>query len=593
MQTLSRIAITALWISTSALILRAQVPLSEQVVVTAHATPVPFKSLARTARVISREQIENLPIQSVADLVRYAASVEVLARGPYGTQSDFSIRGSTFEQVLIMVDGVRLNNPQTGHHNGDIPVALHDVDRVEVLYGPGSSLHGADAMAGAINIVTRENDSRTEVQLSGGQYGLATASGSIHIPTGPLRRISAWGERSSGFTSDRDFRHLGFRVDGGFGETRFQFAHLDKDFGAKGFYGPSPSREWTTHTMASVNSPLLHGEKWDLEARAAYRTHGDHFLWDVNRPGFAENFHRDHSVEGGAVLDWRLADKSRLTLGGNAGGDWIDSSNLGTHRYGRYALSVELEQKLQDRVVLYPGIRYDRYSNFGGAWSPSLSGLVWLSPTWKLRSSIGESFRIPTFTERYYQDPNHRAESDLKPERALGIEAGVDWLPSAQWSAFFTAFSRDERDAIDWVRVSDSERWRTANIRQVQTDGLEIGIRRSFDDASQIELQYTYLDAQLEAEELLTKYVSRFPRHSFSAATLFALPLKIRIGHGLAYKRRLDGSSYWVADLRASHQFSERVRVFGEISNYLGTEYQEIPGVDMPPRWLRLGLEFR
>lgn len=571
-----------------------QSPLDEQVTVTAHASPVPFKSLARTVEVITREQIEYLPVETVADLIRYAASVEVQSRGPFGIQTDFSIRGSTFDQVLVLIDGHRLNDPQTGHHNGDIPVALEDVERVEILYGSGSSLHGADAVGGVINVVTRRSGLRTRGEFSVGQYGLVTGSGRIDLTdTGVLQCLSLWGNRSSGFSFDRDFQTLGIRLQGRLGSSGgFQLAHLDKRFGANGFYGPSPSREWTSQTLLAAESPIASGEGWTLSTRASFRTHRDHFLWDIERPGFAENFHRDYSVDADMGLDWRVAGATRVNLGGTAGGDWIDSNNLGIHRYSRYGLYGEVEQRLGSRVLLYPGLRYDGSSSFSGSWSPSVSGLIWLTPALKLRSSIGESFRIPTFTERFYSDPNHQADPTLEPERALGFEVGLDWLPSVRWLAGLGAFSRHQRDAIDWVRSDAAERWHTANIRKLQSDGLEASLRRRLSNFIWIGLQYTFLNVRADELDLQSKYVLQYARHSLATTAAFPLPFGLVAGHHLSYRRRRDGSDYWVADLRLTRPIGPHTRLYAEATNYLNSAYQEIPGVDMPRRWFSLGLEF-
>lgn len=571
-----------------------QVPLDEQVTVTAQAVPVPFRNLARTVDVITREQIAYLPVSDVSDLIRYASSVDVQSRGPFGIQSDFSIRGSTFDQVLVLVDGQRLNDPQTGHHNGDIPVALEDVERVEILYGSGSSLHGSDAVGGVINIVTRKSDLPNSAGFSTGQYGLLTGFGRVDLSrTGMLQSLSMWGDRSSGFEFDRDFRTVGVRLLGRLGaEGSFQVSHLDKDFGADGFYGPSPSREWTSQTLVAAESPVASGESWTLSTTASFRTHRDHFLWDMARPGFAENFHRDHSLDAGMGLDWNVRGSTRLSVGGTAGGDWIDSNNLGSHRYSRYGLYTEVEQRLGNRMLLYPGLRYDGSSAFVGAWSPSMSGLVWLTPAIKLRASAGEAFRIPTFTERFYSDPNHQADPGLQPERSFSYEAGLDWVPSARWLVGLTAFSRHQRDAIDWVRPDASERWHTANIRELQTGGAEVSIRRRITAFTWVGLEYTYLDVQADELDLQSKYILQYARHSMTAATTFMLPLGLRLGHRLSYRRRRDGSDYWVADARLSRRVSHRLRLFADVTNYLDRPYQEIPGVDMPPRWLRLGVEF-
>jgi outer membrane cobalamin receptor len=581
-------------LSLSGLSAIGQAPPDEQVTVTAHAFPVPFKSLARTVEVITREQIEALPVETVADLIGYAASVEVESRGPFGVQTDFSIRGATFDQVLILIDGHRLNDPQTGHHNGDIPVALEDVERVEILYGSGSSLHGADAVGGVINIVTRRSERRTRGEFSVGQYGLMTGYAGVDLSdTGILESLSLWGNRSSGFAFDRDFRTLGIRLQGRLGSSgRFQLSHLDKRFGAAGFYGPSPSREWTRQTLLALESPVASGEGWTLSTRASFRAHRDHFLWDVERPGYAENFHRDHSMDAGLGLDWRVAGATRLNLGATAGGDWIDSNNLGKHRYSRYGVYGEIEQGLGSRVLLYPGLRYDGSDSFSGSWSPSVSGLVWLTPALKLRSYVGESFRIPTFTERFYSDPNHQADPSLQPERALGFEVGLDWLPSPRWRGGLGVFSRHQRDAIDWIRSDAAERWRTANIRRLQSEGLEASLQRRVTSFAWVGVQYTYLNVRADELELQSKYVSQYARHSLTTTAAFPLLLGLKVGHHLSYRRRRDGSGYWVADLRLTRPVSGSVRLHAEVTNYLNSVYQEIPGVDMPRRWFSVGLEF-
>ena len=123
-------------------------PVAETVVVTGGALPIAFRELPRTVRVVTRDEIANLPVGTVTDLIRLVASADVRARGPRGIQADFSVRGAGFGQVLVLVDGVRVNNAQTGHHNSDLPVTLDDIERVEILLGPGSSAFGADAFGG-------------------------------------------------------------------------------------------------------------------------------------------------------------------------------------------------------------------------------------------------------------------------------------------------------------------------------------------------------------------------------------------------------------------------------------------------------------
>jgi len=179
-----------------------QPPVRETVIVTGHASPEPFRNLSRAVSVLTREQIARLPVRSIAEALQYLASVDVQSRGAMGVQADFSVRGAAFGRTLVLVNGVRINDAQSGHHNGDIPVPLDEVERIEVLYGPGSSLYGADAFGGTINIITRRPDrQRRQFSLSAGQFGFVdgaaalsvagqrAAQGAMHSP--------AWSESSS------------------------------------------------------------------------------------------------------------------------------------------------------------------------------------------------------------------------------------------------------------------------------------------------------------------------------------------------------------------------------------------------------------
>jgi vitamin B12 transporter len=169
----------------------AQDPVRETVVVTAAATPIPFGSVTRTLTVITREQIAELPVHSVADILRLASSVDVRARGERGAQTDFAVRGAHFGQMLMLVDGVRLNDPQSGHHNGDVPVPLDAIERIEILHGAGSSLFGADAFGGTINVITRRDARPASFTIEAGSFGLVAGRGQAAFGRGGVRAWAA------------------------------------------------------------------------------------------------------------------------------------------------------------------------------------------------------------------------------------------------------------------------------------------------------------------------------------------------------------------------------------------------------------------
>lgn len=564
---------------------------NETVVVTANASPVPFENLSRTVEVFDGEDIQALPIRTIADVLKHAASVDVRSRSPYGMQADLSIRGSAYSQVLVLVDGLPINNAQTGHHNSDFPVQLQDVDRIEVLLGSGSSIYGADALGGTINIITRHPVERLNGSIAIGQYGLVDGAFATFFEKGNFKQsVSASGSRSSGFQPGRDFNTVAVssRITLG-GHSTFFVSHLDKEFGADGFYGPAPSREWTNQTLISAERSFENKTGNRTVIKGFYRTHGDRFLYDTERPDPFENRHRTHAAGMQLKAEYRLGDTGLMTLGGGAGGDWIVSSNMGDHSFARTSLFGEFQWTPGRSAALYPGLRFDYYSNFGTSVNPSLSGSWWVLPRLRLRSSIGRAFRIPTFTELYYRDPNNEADPDLKPESAWSADVGAEYIPSDSWVAFLTAFARRERNVIDWIRSSPSEKWRTSNIRKLRTAGFEAGLEHSFSPQILLRTQYSYISTNTDTLDSESKYVLDFARHTWTQSVSLPLPFNMDYKQTLSYRRRSDGRSYWLMDGCLEKGFSGFI-VALDYKNLLDTQYQEIRGVDMPGRWFIVSL---
>jgi iron complex outermembrane receptor protein len=572
--------------------IHAQDPVRETVVVTGHAAPEPFKNLSRAVVVITQAQIRRLPVRSVAEVLAYLSSIDVQSRGAHGVQSDFSIRGAAFGRTLVLVNGVRINDAQSGHHNSDIPALLDDVDRIEVLYGSGSSLYGADAFGGTINVITRSPQKlRRQFSASTGQFGFVDAGAALDVVRSSVAEaISISASRSSGFMPARDFETLAVSSRTGLGErASLLVSHLRKDFGANGFYGPAPSHERTNQTFVVWEQRLRDIAAWQASQQTSYRTHGDWFLYDPRTSGAVANRHRTHAVESTLKLQRVLSERGRLHLGGTAGAEWIRSNNLGDHAFARGSVFAELQRRVGTRTLIYPGLRLDGYSNFGASLSPSLSIGSWVSPRVKARAAIGRAFRSPTFTELYYRDPNNEGTPTLKPEHAWEAEAGADWLMPRGLQATGSVFFRREQNVIDWIRQSVSERWRTTNIRRIDARGFELGVSHLTEQGGLVRLDYAYLDADAGAVDFLSKYVLDYARHTVTLSSSLPLPASMAIGHRLAYKQRLGRGGYWVADGRVSRRIGS-ADLFVEVSNLLDTDYQEISGVDVPGRWVKAGV---
>ena len=566
----------------------AQDPLRETVVVTAAATPIAFGSVTRTLTVITREQIAQLPVHTVADILRLAASVDVRARGERGVQTDFAVRGAHFGQMLMLVDGVRLNDPQSGHHNGDVPVPLDAIERIEVLHGAGSSLFGADAFGGTINVITRRDARPGSVTLQAGSFGLVAGRGQVAFGRGPLRHVlAASADRSDGFMFERDYTTAGFSSRTSIGRRSGLFvSYLWKDFGANGFYGNAPSHEWTNQALVALDHRLGQHAGWELTGDASYRTHGDHFLFNVNRPGVAENRHRTHAVLGSVKASRRFLETTTVTAGMEGGGDWIRSSNLGDHTNARVSAFGEWRRALTPRTEVEASVRIDRYTEFGTAWSPG-AGIGWYpSRRVRLRASAARAFRVPTFTERFYEDPANWARPDVHAESAWAGDAGADLFLASGLTASATVFGRLENDVIDWLRPTSADRWRTYNIRDVDTVGLELMVRRLLPSGLFVQAGYTGIDVRATAVTQLSKYVLDYAPHTVTAAAVIPLPGEVRLAPRVEYKHRTRSAGvadYTLLDARLGRRFGV-IELFVEGTNLLNHSYEEIALVPMPGR---------
>jgi len=561
-------------------------------VVTAAATPVELGSTTRSITVITREQIAAMPIRSVPELLRLVSSVDVRSRGERGTQVDFNVRGGSFGQVLVLVDGVRLNDTQTGHHNGDIPVPISSVERIEVLQGGGASLFGADAFAGAINVITRR-EVAPFASLEVGSFDLVAAR--AHATVGPSGRrvvLAASADRSSGFMTERQFATGAFSATTRFG-TRgsIGLSHVLKDFGANGFYGNAPSHEWTQQTLAHAAGTLGAWHRWALQGVASYRTHGDHFIFDVRRPSLSESRHRSHAILGTLKATRPLGNRGSMTVGAEGAGDWLRSSNLGSRSLARMSGFVEARLAVSPAVQVDGSVRVDGYDEFGRSASPGAGVSWWLVPTVRVRGSAGRAFRVPTFTERYYRDPANQARDAVGPERSWNADGGVDLLAGG-FVVQAGAFLRRDHDVIDWLRPTPADVWRTYNVHRVRARGAELSIRRNWTRGF-IHVGYTRtsvatstLSTLCGAPACLSKYVLDYAPHVLVGSALVRVPGDVRLAPRFEYKHRQRNQAFsgsTVVDLRISRSFGGyELRLEG--TNLGNVAYQEVAGVAMPGR---------
>lgn len=563
----------------------------DSIVVTGTFSPVTEEDNSRSVTSIPVDDATP-PYPSPVDYLRDDASIDLQQRGIDGIQADLSVRGSSFGQTLVLVDGLRINDSQTGHHNLDLPLSVEAISRIEVLNGSGSTVYGSDAVGGVVNFIT-ERPAALEFRLRAGfgNFGTNEQNALATISTGGFsEQISASRVGSTGFAADRDFRSSAITSETWHGSRwglgRFMIASSDRPFGADQFYGPFPSWERTKAWLFGLNQSIGSATTVSL----GYRRHTDQFVLFRDHPEIYENNHISGSWEFAIRRKSDLRKAMSFSYGTEFDGDAIESNNLGSHGRNRTAGYLNFDLRYFHRISASAGVREELFSGGHIESSPAFSGAFWARPTLKFISSFSTAFRLPSYTDLYYQDPANIGNPFLKPERAWNIDAGAQWKPKQWISLTSTLFRRSDQNDIDYVKSTEADPWRAMNVQAITFQGLESSAQLSMRSQT-FNMSYTVMTASQQQSALLSKYVFNYPNHSAALVwhgqfrNMFALRSRLNV------VQRFQHVAYSLWDAGACIT-SGRLRPYVELSNIVGSHYQEIPGVDMPGRSFVAGLEF-
>lgn len=567
-------------------------PRKETIVVTGAFTPIP---LEESDRAVDSLNVAASPLlhNTFTDYLKLLPSLDLRQRGQNGIQGDLSIRGGTFGQTLILLDGVRMNDAQSGHHNLDLPIPMEALESIEVLRGAGSTLYGADAVGGVVNFRTKRPEV-SEIRLRGGLGNFGTNQQRItaSLVKGILsQQFAVSRDFSTGFLPNRDYRNALIssvtHLETNLGVTRVTLAGFDRPFGAQGFYGNYNSWERTKGWIAMASQDL----GANTNASFSYRRHTDLFVLYRDRPQVYTNHHISETWLASLRRSEELGANGRLHYGFESLRDGVESTNLGIHSRNRQSVYLNYDLRAAGRFSLTAGTRYELFDTWTGQLSPTLSAGYWISSHAKLRASVSRAYRAPSFTDLYYHDPANVGSPDLRPERAVGYEAGLDWNAGNGIDGEVTVFQRRERDGIDFVRASSADIWRARNFQRLRFTGIETAARWRYRPRTSVDIAYTGLHGAQDAlGGLQSRYAFNYPVHqavaSWQTVTRGEFAVRTRIG----VTKRLGRDSYAVWDLNLAH-YGNRIRPFVQLSNLSDAAYEEIPGVPLPGRGILGGVE--
>jgi iron complex outermembrane receptor protein len=588
-------------------------PLTPTLEVVGSRVPVALPGVVRGVDLLDAADLSRLPGRSVAEQLQAVPAVVTGQRQQYGVQSDLSIRGSTFDQVQVLLDGFDVADPQTGHHLMNLPLGVHDVGRLEVLPGHGSALYGSGAFGGTVNVVAKRPADRSggELGVLGGGNGTWSGWGSLDLvgrggDTGA--RVSAERFKTAGYDFVRDD---GTPVTGGNdadtwtatgrfvaasakGESDLFVGYGSRAFGAYDFYAPYPSWERTRNFTATARVNRRLGERLTVEPRLSFRRHEDRFVLIRSNPDAYTNDHVTRRVAGELRTLVELGRGHGLAVGAEGVYEDIASRGvrggqgaaaLGDHLRRRVSVSAELDRHGAP-LRWQLGGRLDARSSL----APHASGTAALSydvhGPWTVRTSLGSIHRVPTFTDLYYEDPANRGNPDLKPEKGWAWDAGIE-MAQDRWRGSVVYFERHETDLIDWARAAGATLWQVLNVADGRARGVETRLAWEAPRGHRVTAGWAWL----ERETSLTpgyeaKYALLAPRHNLTAAGTVVLPAGLAATVAVRYLERNDGPDDFrvaaVLDARLDWRSADGwfVAIIG--TNLTDRRTMEVPGVPMP-----------
>lgn len=592
----------------------------------------------RNIAIIKGESFSKLPVHSLDELLKYIPGIEVQARGPQGSQSDISIRGGTFQQVLVILDGLRLNDPNTGHFSAYIPITPAEIDRIEILKGASSAIYGSDAVGGVINIITKafnasgqNNTKLINAQIGAGEYGLVNTNlggffqkNKLSLGAGVLSN-HATGVQQRGM---RGFFHntsasaaINYTIDP-FWNISFRSAYDTRDFGAQNFYTTSIRDTATEKIKSWWHQARVSYQKGNtgLSLDAGYKNLDDHYAFNTSTPANDNNTKLFQSL---LVFKQGIGKQTILITGLNFQNKKIASNDRGNHSLNTIAPFASTIQKIGDDFTLIPSLRVEFIGNLPAEFVPQLTASYKLKNL-QIRASGGKTIRDADFTERYNNygkttvaSGNRVGNPGLTLEKSWGYEAGFDWFYQRHLKFSTTFFQRFHTQLIDWISTPYADMPRKDNLVAGATYGLAKNISTVNTTGWETDIQYTNSFSANQTLLLNSGFVWLYSKSSeaqpsfyISSHARFLTNFSVIYQCGPAslsftgiYKSRQPqqasainafvSKDYFLMNGRASYNFlNNKLGAFVQLDNIFDRSYSDLLGTPIPGRWLQAGVTF-
>jgi len=572
----------------------------KEVEVTSNRISLPFSKTSRTITILTREDITKSAASNLADVLQNVAGVDIRRRGTDGMQSDLYIRGGNFDQTLLLIDGVKMDDAQTGHHTMNGILSLENIERIEIIKGPAARIYGQNAFTGAINIVTKSvKENTAAINLNYGSYNNKKGEATLgqKFNGGDFLATASYQE-SDGYRFNTDFKNGNIFLKTNFKNYSLITSFAERKFGANGFYASPAFKdqyEETQTSLVALSSDYLIGNVI-VKRRIYWRRNQDLYLFVRENPSFYRNLHISNKVGGETNVVFNSS-LGKTGVGLDISRLFFVSNNLGNHQ--RTAITGFIEHRfefLNDKLDITPGVAISSYSDFDTKAFPGLDMGYRISEKVKLYGNIGYTYRVPTFTDLYYVGPTTKGNADLEAESALAEEFGIKFT-DANFQMDVAFFNRKSDNLIDWTKDNETDKWEARNFSEVVAQGLETNINYQFKIGNypqKINLGYSFIEDVIKDNQVqFTQYSINSIKHQLTSgiSTKFCPMFSQHLSY--RYVERTNGQHYNVLDAKIVAALKTHMEFSLAANNIFNAEYTETNLVPMPKGNVMVGFTYK
>ena len=560
---------------------------------------LPFKENSRTISIITAEVIEGSPATNLAELLQQEAGIDIRRQGIYGMQADLYIRGGSFDQTLLLIDGIKVEDPQTGHHTLNIALPLEVIKRIEIIKGPAARIFGQNAFTGAINIVTKTNgDLKNNVGFQLGSYNQQHATATLGKS---LDKASVMGHASinssEGYRYNTDFQNQNYFLKSSFNTKTTPIDVIatfsERKFGGNQFYAINAKEQYeeTQSSLVGISTIIKRGDL-KISPQLYWKRNQDMYLYIRNNPSVYRNLHISNKV--GIQINSSYSSSFGVTgFGIDVAKVKMNSNRLGNRE--RWMGNFFLEHRfslLDNKLDVTPGVAVNYFSEFDFNAFPGIDLGYHINDSFRVYANAGYTYRVPTYNDLYYVGRQDIGNENLVPERAISEEIGLKYFGN-KLNASVAFFNRDSDNLIDYTKENEDDKWQSNNLKRLNSNGIEAQLSSTFklgQYTQSLSLGYTYLNEDLgTVKSNFSKYVINSLNQHLTAniKTQFSKNFSQSVVYKFA--DRANGENYSVVDVQLKLMINTlELTLTG--NNIFNASYIETGIVPMPKGNVLVGL---